>query len=153
MPRNILFVIITLTVPSILCAYEERDSAASPLLSTKQVMEWILDPATDVIWDSAGTIITEQGSRELAPTTEAGWATVRNNAAVVAETGILLQVQGRSRGPGWNTHSRGLLEAGRVALKAARAKDSYAFFDAGGQLYQACLACHQRYLVEVAEDD
>ena len=140
MRRNIPFVIIALTVPSLLCADEVLDSVAYPLLSTKQVMEWILDPATDVIWDSAGTIITEQGSQELAPTTEEGWEHVRNSAAVVAETGNLLRVPGRSLGPDWNKYSRGLLEAGQVALKAARAKDSDALFDAGGQLYQACLS-------------
>ncbi len=26
----------------------------------RQTMEWILEPAVDVIWDSAGTIITSQ---------------------------------------------------------------------------------------------
>ena len=115
MRRNILFVIIGLIVPSLLCADEVLDSVAYPLLSTKQVMEWILDPATDVIWDSAGTIITEQGSRELAPTTEEGWEHVRNSAAVVAETGNLLRVPGRSLGPDWKY---------RVPLLAGQHRDS-----------------------------
>ena len=39
----------------------------------KHIMQWVLDPAADAVWDSAGSIITAAGTRELAPTTDAGW--------------------------------------------------------------------------------
>ena len=32
----------------------------------KHVMQWVLDPAADGVWDSAGSIITAAGTRELA---------------------------------------------------------------------------------------
>ena len=114
-------------------------------------MEWILDPAADVIWDSAGFIITADGETDLRPTTDEGWERVRNSAAVVAETGNLLMMPGRSSGPDWVAYAQGLTEAGVVAMAAAEARDAEALFDAGGQVYQACRACHEQYMVPLQE--
>ena len=44
----------------------------------KETMRLVLDPAADIIWDSAGEIITADGVEDLAPTTErggCGWPT------------------------------------------------------------------------------
>jgi hypothetical protein len=120
-----------------------------PVNDVHHVMELILDPATDVIWGSAGTIISEEGRRELAPTTDEGWHKVEQAAAVVTESGNLLMMPGRSGGEDWNEYSSGLIEAGKLAMKAAQDQDSDALFDAGGRLYQVCLACHNQYWVEV----
>jgi len=119
-----------------------------PVTNVLQTMEWILDPATDVIWGSAGTIITAEGPTELAPTTDEGWAHVRNSAATVAETGNLLMMPGRSAGPDWNAHAERLIAAGELAMAAAEAQDSDALFYAGGELYQACLACHHQFMID-----
>jgi hypothetical protein len=116
-------------------------------------MVLILDPATDVIWDSAGTIITAEGEQELAPTTDEGWLEVEKAAAVVAEAGNLLMMPGRAAGDDWVKYSADLVEAGKLALQAARDQDSDALFDAGGRMYQVCLACHNRYWVEVDSSD
>jgi hypothetical protein len=121
--------------------------AYRPVANIRQTMEWILDPAADVIWDSAGFIITAEGEIDLAPTTDEGWAHVRNSAAVVAETGNLLLMPGRSAGPDWVSFSQKLTRAGEVAMAAAEARDAPALFDAGGEIYQACRACHAQYLV------
>ena len=110
-------------------------------------MEWILDPAADLIWDSAGFIITAEGEQDLQPTTEEGWQEVVRNAAVLAEAGNLLMLPGRNAGDDWLEYSRGLTDAAILALRAAEAKDSDALFDAGGRIYQVCLACHGQYLI------
>ncbi len=127
------------------------EPAYRPITSVKQTMEWILDPAADVIWDSAGFIITAEGETDLSPTTDEGWAHVRNSAAVVAETGNLLLMPGRSAGPDWVAFSQKLTRAGEVAMAAAEARDAAALFDAGGEIYQACRACHEQYLVPLEE--
>jgi hypothetical protein len=124
-----------------------------PVTDIHHTMELILDPATDVIWDSAGTIITAEGEQELAPTTDEGWHTVEQAAAVVAETGNLLMMPGRAAGDDWVKYSGDLTEAGKLALQAARDQDSDALFDAGGRMYQVCLACHNQYWVEVDSSD
>lgn len=114
-----------------------------------QTMEWVLDPAADLIWDSAGSIITAAGTEELAPTTDAGWENVRNNAAIVAQSGNLLMLPGIAMGGNdWMELSAGLVDAGVLAINAAEAQDSDALFKAGGQIYNVCRACHQQYVTE-----
>ncbi|MEM1404892.1 MAG: hypothetical protein AAGG55_16260 [Pseudomonadota bacterium] len=111
----------------------------------RQNMEWILEPAAEVIWDSAGAVITEAGERDLSPTSEEGWADVVNASALLAEAGNLMMIPGRSAGLDWNRHAMRMSAAGKQALDAAVAKDATALFDAGGEIYQACLACHMQY--------
>ena len=125
--------------------------AYRPVADVRQTMEWILDPAADVIWDSAGFVITAEGETDLSPTTTEGWEHVRNSAAVVSETGNLLMMPGRAAGPEWVAYAQLLVGAGEVAMAAAEARDADALFDAGGQVYQACRACHERYMVSREE--
>ncbi|MEN8161526.1 MAG: hypothetical protein ABFS41_15765 [Myxococcota bacterium] len=120
-------------------------------MSVRDTMNWILLPAADVLWDSAGTIITADGSTELAPTTDEGWEAVRRNAALVAESGNLLMIPGRAEGPDWVAYARSLHASGRLAMAAAEARDADALFDAGGAVYQACVACHTHYWVRGGE--
>lgn len=115
--------------------------------TVKQTMAWILDPAADVIWDSAGTIITAGGSEDLAPTTDEGWDTVLHAAAIVTEGGNLLMMPGRSAGDDWREYAAGLVAAGELAIEAAEARDADALFEAGGRIYQVCRACHNQYWV------
>ena len=113
----------------------------------QQTMEWVLDPAADHVWDSAGSILTAEGTEELAPTTEEGWNKVRNSAAIVAQTGNLLMMPDHAMGQNdWIELSRGLVDAGVLAIKAAEDQDADALFSAGGQIYNVCRACHQQYV-------
>ena len=116
-----------------------------PVADVRQTMLWLLEPAADVIWDSAGTIITAEGRTELAPTTDAGWDNVLEHAAILAEAANLLMLPGRAAGPDWIAYAQGLHATARLALAAAEARDGDALFDAGGQIYQACVACHTQY--------
>ena len=126
---------------------DPEQPAYRPVGSIRDTMEWILDPAADVVWGSAGFVITAEGETDLQPTSDAGWRRVRNSAALLAESGNLLMMPGRSAGPDWQAYARALGEAGRDTLAAAEAKDAQALFDAGGRLYQACPDCHTQYMV------
>jgi hypothetical protein len=110
-------------------------------------MELILDPAADLLWSSAGSIITAEGSTELHPTTDEGWHAVESAAAVLAETGNLLVMPGRSAGADWDKYADGLRRTGKLAMQAALDQDPEALFDAGGEIYQVCKACHNQYWV------
>ena len=65
------------------------------VVDMKQLMTWVIDPAADVVWDSVGTIMTEAGTKEVAPHTGEQWDAVRNGAAMLAESGNLLMIEVR----------------------------------------------------------
>lgn len=116
--------------------------------SVDEVMDAILDPAADVIWDSVGTIITVEKTEELEPKTDEDWMRVRYAAMTVAESGNLLMMPGRAPDDAdWIKMSQALIEVGSRAVKAADAKDKVALFDAGGEIYSVCTACHEKYLI------
>jgi len=128
-------------------------SAARPVLSLKQLMEWVIDPAADAVWDSVKTIITEQGTKEIAPQTQEQWDAVRNGAAMLVESSNLLMMQTRARDQGeWSAAARRLAETADKALKAAGSRDAAGVFAAGGEIYDACAACHHRYAPQLNAD-
>ena len=134
------------------CGQQEQAEQAKPTVfkptgDVMHLMAWVLDPAADHVWDSAGSIITATGTRELAPTTDEGWLAVQHSAAVIAETGNLLLMPGLIRDNGdWQDISHGLIAAGMRAKAAAEAQDTDALFDAGGQIYRVCTSCHSLYI-------
>lgn len=142
---------ILLIALSFLSACDQTTDVEVPnyqvVLDAHHMMEWVLDPAVDVIWDSAGTIVTAEGEQDLSPTTDAGWEEVERQSAILAEAGNLLMMPGRSAGADWDSHSSELIRTGKLAMAAAAARDKAALFDAGGEIYQVCLACHNQYWV------
>ena len=135
----------------------ENQEAPSPVTyestaSVHDFMYWMLEPAADVIWDSAGFVITEDGEVDLQPTTQEGWDAVRNAATVVAESGNLLSMPGyRADEEDWVEYSQALIRTGLAAREAAQNKDADALFDAGGAIYNVCRACHNRYVIAPGE--
>ena len=84
---------------------------------------------------------------DLRPTTEEGWLNVINAATVVAEGGNLLLINGYSVNEAdWAAYSKGLTLAALKARQAAESQDADALFDAGGEIYNVCRACHNRYI-------
>jgi hypothetical protein len=121
-------------------------------LTTQQLMGWIIDPTADVIWNSVGTTVSEKGTEEHQPRTDEEWATMRNAAAVLIESGNLLMLDKRPVDKEqWMTLARGMSDAAQRVLETAETKDVEAYFDAGGALYEACVACHSKYVIEPAE--
>jgi hypothetical protein len=128
-------------------------SAVPPVLSLKQLMEWVIDPAADAVWDSVKTIATEQDTKEIAPQTQEQWDAVRNGAAMLVESSNLLMMQTRARDQGeWIAAARRLAETAEKALNAAESKNAAAVFAAGGEIYDACSACHRRYAPQLNAD-
>jgi len=127
-------------------------AAAAPPFHTamtmQQLMSWIIDPNATAIWNSVGTVTTDQGTEEKHPKTDEEWASFRNAAATLVESGNLLMLDGRAQDQDlWMATSRGMADAAAAVLAATEAKDVEAYFDAGGALYEACTACHSRYLI------
>ena len=74
-------------------------ASAADLKSVHDLMAEDLEPAAEVIWDSAGWITTVAGEQSLWPTTDAGWATVAQQEAQ-GETQVL-QHRGHVRRSRW----------------------------------------------------
>ncbi|HEY8617228.1 hypothetical protein [Phenylobacterium sp.] len=144
MPRRLPLAVVVLAACALPAASQP---AQAPLLSVKEVMRHVLNPAAERFWKGSGSVSTEAGVEERAPTSDAAWAEMADAAAVVQESGNLLLMEGR-RPPeeAWTRYARQLAEAGAAGMAAARAKDPDKVFETGGEIYNACFACHARYI-------
>jgi len=110
-------------------------------------MQSVVDPNADVIWESVKTIITAQGTEEIRPRTEADWTAVRNASVALAESGNLLMMAPRAKDAGdWMRLSQELIDTSQSAIRAADSKDADRLFTVGGDIYDACSHCHQKYM-------
>src|SRR4051794_14961601 len=107
-----------------------------PASTVSELMVKIIYPASDAIF-----YIT---TRE--PKTESEWVELQGKALAVAESANLLMMPGRARDQDrWIADARLMLDAGRAAFRAAKAKDVAALDALNDQLYTSCTSCHQHY--------
>jgi hypothetical protein len=150
--------------------------AFEPTATVREVMNSIVDPSSDVLWDSVEVEATLAGTRKKAPNSDAEWNTLRQNAIALVEASNLLLIPGRhvaapgdkaedsraDRNPeeiqvlitqdpaSWSRFAHGLHDAAMESLKAIRAKDVQQLLNAGDVLDQACERCHEVYWYRVA---
>jgi hypothetical protein len=148
-----------------------RQPEYTPTATIKDLMDAIVDPSADVVWDSVTTVVSANGVNDAAPHTPEEWADVRRGALRLAEATNLLIVPGRhvarpgekSVAPGvelepeeiealvnndretWNKLAHGLQDASLAALKAIDAKNAETLFNVGEQIEIACENCHSHY--------
>jgi hypothetical protein len=117
------------------------------VVDTKLLMQAVIDPNADIVWDAVKWIDTAQGSEEIRPRTDEQWAAVRNAAVTVAESGNLLMMVPRAKdGDDWMKMAQQMIDTGQEAIKAADAKNADRLFTVGGDIYDACSACHAKYM-------
>jgi formylglycine-generating enzyme required for sulfatase activity len=142
--RPIYFVLLLMTTILIGCG--PKSNSVSPSLPLNQFMGWVIDPNADVIWDSVKSITDINGTKEIYPKTDAEWESVRNSAATLVEAGNLLI--SKSKKPDdkqWAAYANQLSQSAMLALKASQDKNKDTLFDAGGEIYNACKSCHDKY--------
>jgi len=152
------------------CAKPKPEAEYRPTTTIRDLMDGMVDPAADTIWNSVSTTITKKGKEEKAPHTDEEWATVRHSAIELLEASNLLQIPGRHVAmPGqkneqgielqpdeietlinqdrraWIALAHGLHDAATQALHAADAKDPAKVLESGDAIDNACENCHQRY--------
>jgi len=137
----------------------------------KDIMDSMVDPSGDFLFESVQEIADEKGIREKAPQTDEEWEEVRHRAFILVEAPNLLTMEGRvvahpneksknpqvelqpeeiqklvdSDRPGFIRRARRLQDAATLALKAADAKDKDALFKAIDSVDKACENCHLHY--------
>ena len=135
---------LTLAATVIGCAPEPTPFVE--VADLRQLMVTVVEPAAEVYWESVGTIMSLQGTEEIAPSTTAEWDAVRNAAMIVAESGNLLMMPGRLQNDAqWTEFSLALIASGQQAVSAANARDADAVFEAGGEVYLVCAGCHAAF--------
>jgi len=145
----------------------------TPVVSVKELMRDMLDPASDYIFDSVGTTLTPQGTTEKAPKTDEDWDRIRIGAVSMAEGAYLLKIprpfapagdENNSTGPDaselspaqitaklerdpvlWNAKIEALRNVGLEVMDIVRRRDAKELWDATENLDHACEACHLEY--------
>jgi len=144
-----------------------------PVVSVKELMRDMIDPASDFIFDSVKTEVTSKGIIETMPRTDADWEKIRVGATTMAEGAYLLKIprpfapagdENNSTGPEpaelspaqilaklekdpvlWNAKIEALRNVGLQVLDIVKKKDVKQLWDAGDNLDQACETCHLEY--------
>jgi len=145
----------------------------TPTLTVKELMEHIIDPTADVVFDAAVVDVTAKGIVETKPLTDDDWLKVERAGLLLAESMNLLKMP-RQMAPKiqttqphkgaepelppeqiqakidqdralWNKYADGLREAALGSVKVARMRDFETLFTAGSEIDKACEACHLEY--------
>ena len=110
--------------------------APRPVGTMSELMVHLIRPTSDAVF-----YITSR-----TPATEAEWTVLQAQTLTLAEAGQLLLLPSRARG-----RARGIadatlmLEAGRKAFAAAKAKDVAALEALNDEMYQSCVTCHEHF--------
>ncbi len=75
------------------------DPPYRPVASIREVMNSVIDPSVDVVWNSVGSVIDHGRVTDRAPDTDEDWAEVRRHALVVSEAANLLMMPNRPVAP------------------------------------------------------
>jgi len=117
-----------------------------PVADVKQLMQGIVDPSADVVWESVATIFTKEGVEDRRPHTKEEWENVRNHAMMLTEAGNLLMMAPRAKDGGdWMKMAQDLVDTSAIALRAAEARNVDGLYDVGGRIDEACENCHKKY--------
>jgi hypothetical protein len=121
-------------------------------LPMTEFMGHVVDPAAFMYWKNSGTEVTEAGERSLYPADDnkEGWDVLVSGASIVMEAGNMLQLEGRVREPAadWNRYAQLLTQRAKEAREAAESKDHDRIFEAGGKMYEVCVACHEQFVIQ-----
>jgi hypothetical protein len=116
-------------------------------VNIKDLMAHVIDYNAFEVWHRQGWIIGDSVV-ELFPVDDDGWHAAESAAFTVAEASNLLLMPGRPLDDDrrWVDYSHQLYDAAMTAQAAALARDKDAFFNAGTDMYRACVACHTQYI-------
>lgn len=147
--KNVLLLSIGVGLASAGCAEQAPEGPPFQLIGTiHEIMEGAVAPQSAIIWESVSTIVDADGIHEHFPQDDVEWEIVEHASIALAESTNLLIMEGRMRDGGWSSHIEDLVTASLAARDAAVDQDREAIFETGEQIYEACTACHNEYIIE-----
>ncbi|MEP7310870.1 MAG: hypothetical protein ABJA98_35685 [Acidobacteriota bacterium] len=170
---TLLFLVSSAVFVVVACSKTQAPPPSSfrPTSTIKDLMDSMVDPSADALWESVATIVSAAGTEERQPKTPEEWANVRRRAITLIEATNLLIMEGRhvakpgekaeneevELGPEeieklinedrttWIKNAYALNDATMIALKAIDAKSASGLLDAGEGIDTACENCHLKY--------
>jgi hypothetical protein len=153
------------------CRQVEPPESLRMTATIKDIMDSMIDPSGDFMFEAVAEIADEQGIRQKAPRTDEEWREVRHHAFILMEGMNLLVMEGRQVAPaGFRTEfpvvelqpdeiqklvnddrpsfirrAKKLQDAAAMALTAADRKDVPALFKAIEAIDAGCESCHVHY--------
>lgn len=141
-----------------------------PIVSVKELMRDMIDPASDYVFDAISTVETRSGIVENYPRTDADWERLRVGGVMLAEGVYLLKIPrpfappgdvNNSTGPDpeelsptqilaklekdpvlWNAKIEALRNVGLEVLDIVKRREAKELWDASDNLDKACEGCH-----------
>jgi hypothetical protein len=178
MQKYLLLALVSITVLTG-CNQQQQQAAApaaaQPTYRTtatiKDIMDSIVDPSSDYIWESVETVVSAKGIEEKMPRTDEEWKEVRRRAIALMEATNLLQMPGRhvakpgekaddpkvELGPeqieelinkdrgAWYARAQALHDATSEVMKYIEAKDAPNMLNTSDKIDAACENCHLQY--------
>ena len=118
-----------------------------PIATNLELMESLIAHAAEEYWGAVRIIIDANGVTKHFPETDEDWEEVWAAGISLAESGNLLMMPPRGIDAEWNRISAKLIDVGVDAAAAALTRDPDAVLEAGERVYNVCLECHDRYLL------
>ena len=174
-PRRMARRVVTaglVAVPLLSCGaylYAQPSGDFLPQITVVEIMDSMVMPAAQVVWDAVAYDVTAAGETITGPKTDEDWQKLRWSAVELAESANNLVVPGRlvnhpgavaaegelapdkiqeliaaNRGA-WVAHTHVLYEAAMQAVRAIDAKNPEQVSDAGGTIDTACEGCHLQF--------
>ena len=141
-----------------------------PVVSIRELMQNIVDPLSDNIFEAVAVDISANGVVETKPTTDEDWARVKQGAVALAEAANLLLIPRRvapendnvAKSQGelppdeitkhiqsdrakWLMHVNDLRTEAEKTFAIVEKRDADALFDLGSDIDKACESCHLEY--------
>jgi len=151
--RIVTLIAAALVVGAASCSPGEKEDFYQTDLPLKELMGHVIDPAAWKFWNYTGWIDDMEGTHSRIPTTEEGWLDAETGAVTTAEAANLLLLPARrnnapaNKDPDWEKFARQLYDSSMEARQAAIDRNEQAMFDTGGKMYEACVACHAKFLL------
>lgn len=151
----------------------EPTPGPAPVASLQEIMQAVVDPAADTLWEAVSSETTAAGTVDHQPQTDAEWLALRHHALRLAEGATLLPMPGRvvahvgraledshvlgildaeqiqhridTSRPAFAAHAKALQLAAQDVLAAIDARDLRRYNLAGERVDHACEGCHLQY--------
>jgi hypothetical protein len=152
-------------------AAENNTGPYLPDSNLREIMQYIVMPNAQIIWDSVAITVSLEGTDARSPKTDEDWDKVRAAAITLMEACNSLMIPGRAidlpgtasddpeneLGPddieeirvknwdAWIGHAQALHATAKAVLSAIDKRDSSSLMDAGGPIDEACESCHLQF--------